>query len=947
MNIKQIDHLFKNLNIGLWSYHADSNEWWFSEQCRTLLKDFNFKDSMEDLSECVLCDDKNIFLNLIHHVKTSPSSFSISFRLQNKQRSKLLWLSVKSVLEKHKNNNVLLGTINESSVPHSMVARYSHAMATNDMALEAGNIGIWSCRISSLVNKNNNWQFDTRARQLLHLVQRNAKTYDEWTQQLGKKDLVHIKKVISDALESNTEGGSNFQFEYKFETPTHNYKHILATGSVNTDPNTGDKRIDGTFQDKTFERVAQYELQRLNASLETRVQKRTELLEKSTKLAESANEAKGNFLAMMSHELRTPMNAIIGSLDLLAMEQFDSEQLDLVETSKSSSINLVRILNDILDFTKIESGNIELERIPMRLSDVIESIVNVFQPVANAKNVRLCVFEDPLLPKVVMGDPTRLRQILYNLMSNAIKFSSSESNQPKIVELHVCLRHKEKYLYYVEFCIIDFGNGMTESTIKTLFTPFKQAEKSTLRKFGGTGLGLSICYKLVNLMGGKINVTSTVGEGSKFYCDLPFSLAKLIPAELQQANYENISVVYNHQQNEKCAKSISLITSLESNGIRIVNHDALPVDEMDDINLALIICRTEADIIQVNRLVYGCPEALPVVICSHYPINLFSKITQKRSTFLLFDNLTVNKLTATITQKIATPSATKSLDEVDLDEKLSLDERLSLDEKLSFDEKLIFDDDFTLISDIKNAAPELNARLLVVEDNPVNQKLIAKQLQKLNLTFLMASNGFEGLAYWQTYSPKLILTDCHMPEMNGFDMSREIRKREKMQLSNKTRVSIIAITGATLTGDEQLCIEAGMDDFLSKPIQLKTLKNMLNKWIPNELPILSHNVLIDFIGNDKNSINEFYIEFMQQADTSMKFLTMHFNARNFEKISEEAHFLKTSAMAIGAQRTGQILHILEDKAREKSTKECYRELVALKTTLIALKSSIANHLNQA
>jgi CheY-like chemotaxis protein/HPt (histidine-containing phosphotransfer) domain-containing protein len=488
---------------------------------------------------------------------------------------------------------------------------------------------------------------------------------------------------------------------------------------------------------------------------------------------------------------------------------------------------------------------------------------------------------------------------------------------------------------------------MTESTIKTLFTPFKQAEKSTLRKFGGTGLGLSICYKLVNLMGGKINVTSTVGEGSKFYCDLPFSLAKLIPAELQQANYANISVVYNHQQNEKCAKSISLITSLENNGIRIVNHDALPVDEMDDINLALIICRTEADIIQVNRLVYGCPEALPVVICSHYPINLFSKITQKRSTFLLFDNLTVNKLTATITQKIATSSATKSLDEVDLDEKLSLDERLSLDEKLSFDEKLIFDDDFTLISDIKNAAPELNARLLVVEDNPVNQKLIAKQLQKLNLTFLMASNGFEGLAYWQTYSPKLILTDCHMPEMNGFDMSREIRKREKMQLSNKTRVSIIAITGATLTGDEQLCIEAGMDDFLSKPIQLKTLKNMLNKWIPNELPILSHNVLIDFIGNDKNSINEFYIEFMQQADTSMKFLTMHFNARNFEKISEEAHFLKTSAMAIGAQRTGQILHILEDKAREKSTKECYRELVALKTTLIALKSSIANHLNQA
>lgn len=186
-----------------------------------------------------------------------------------------------------------------------------------------------------------------------------------------------------------------------------------------------------------------------------------------------------------------------------------------------------------------------------------------------------------------------------------------------------------------------------------------------------------------------------------------------------------------------------------------------------------------------------------------------------------------------------------------------------------------------------------------------------------------------------------------MPEMNGYDMSREIRKREKMQLSNKTRVSIIAITGAALTGDEQLCIEAGMDDFLSKPIQLKTLKNMLNKWIPNELPILSHNVLIDFIGNDKNSINEFYIEFMQQADTSMKFLTMHFNARNFEKISEEAHFLKTSAMAIGAQRTGQILHMLEDKAREKNTKECYQELVALKTTLIALKSSIADHLNQA
>ncbi len=536
-------------------------------------------------------------------------------------------------------------------------------------------------------------------------------------------------------------------------------------------------------------------LRKQRRHLEEEVEVRTQQLNHSVEKEKEANEAKSIFLAMMSHEIRTPLNGIIGMSTLLSDSHLNKEQQEYAITIQQCGETLMSVINDILDFSKIESGHMELEKADFYLDDCIEEVLDLFAPKAGMAGIDLISEMEDDVPRLINGDKVRLRQVLMNLVSNAVKFTRKGE-----VFIHVGVGKPvpEKGLELV-FTVTDTGIGIPTDKLHRLFKAFSQVDASTTRQYGGTGLGLVICDKLVHLMGGEISVESTEGRGTTFQFTTVAGEAN--PLDIpensgprRELTGKKVLIVDDNQTNLRI-----LNKQLEKWGLR-TSATASPEEALTWIQYGrsfdLVLTDMNMPVINGTALAARIRQKWPKI-----PIVLLSSS---------WDELTTEKedfFRAILHKPARQQQLLGTLIEI-LQEKEIRNEPTSQPQK--------------------HMDPEFATRnphqILVAEDNLVNQKLIAHILTKLGYTPEMASNGKEAVEKSNAHPYDLILMDVSMPELDGLQATKVIRSEDRAQ------PVIVAMTANAMEGDRQACLDAGMDDYLSKPLQLDQLLNILEKW---------------------------------------------------------------------------------------------------------------------
>ena len=539
--------------------------------------------------------------------------------------------------------------------------------------------------------------------------------------------------------------------------------------------------------------------------LEREVEARTAELRHAKDLAEAGSRAKSEFLATMSHEIRTPMNGILGMTELLRNTMLSAQQRRFADSVQQSGEHLLSIINDILDFSKIEADKLHLESIHFNLRQLVEDLACLFARPAESKGLEMVCSVPHDLPVAVQGDPVRLRQILTNLVSNAIKFTS----QGEIV-VRVSLLAEDVWQARLRFEVQDSGIGISEEAQARLFQAFVQADGSTTRRFGGSGLGLAIARRLVDLMQGEIGLHSQAGKGTLFWFEIPLRKQEpsaRAPLDLagHLAGLRVLVVDDNATNREILANQLAGWRMLHSAAVDA--HDALQqlAATTAAFDLAILDLHMPAmDGFELADAIRGDPRwaDLPLLMLSSVSVGAGERGQQRA---MLDCYLTKPVRQSDLYDAIATTVARRPPAERPLPA--------------------------TATPAAVAGEPRLAGRVLVAEDNPVNQEVAAAMLESLGLSYSLAENGRIALERALNERFDLVLMDCQMPEMDGFETTSRIRDGQRSG-ALKQHLPIVALTANAVAGDRERCLAAGMDDYLSKPFGREQLAAILQRWLP-------------------------------------------------------------------------------------------------------------------
>ncbi|MFY9090063.1 ATP-binding protein [Arcobacter aquimarinus] len=598
---------------------------------------------------------------------------------------------------------------------------------------------------------------------------------------------------------------------------------------------------------------------------------------KALEKAQRADQAKSSFLANMSHEIRTPLNAIIGFSELLRnskdLNTTNKKQADIIQSSANS---LLCIINDVLDISKIESGKFQMSLEKTDLFIICENVVELFSKKASSKSIKLIFELDYKIPLCVLTDGIRLRQVLSNLLSNAIKFTHEYGQ----ISINITLLEKVNNKSKIRFEVIDSGIGIEKDKLETIFSPFVQVDNKSNREYEGTGLGLSICNHIVKSIGSKIEVSSKIGSGSKFWFDVEFETCEESVGKKRENYYNGLNFKVDDMQSNTFHYAKRYLSIFGS------------INEPRDFDVIIHSFKTSKELEMVREEYKNTPILI-----------------------LLDDENYMESINKTPNEEIvALPFYPSKIND-------------SLQELLMKTKKSV---EKPQIKQIISKQDKYKAKILVAEDNLANQELLKHLLDTLEIECTMTNNGLEAFEEFKQNSYPLILTDINMPIMDGVEALKHIRAYEEEHQLGKTPV--IAVTANAIKGDKERFLELGMDDYISKPINTTDLKNILDRYLsntnenkkenePKEKNFIDSKKVAEKIGISENIATLIINKFKKDIHKDLAELKEFIEINDIDKTSQKAHYIKNSCLNVLLNDICELLNKLEDRTLSKDKKE--------------------------